>query len=33
MREVYVNTLLNRQQSKIGGEEMIVEIDESLFTK
>ena len=33
IREVCTNTLLNRQQSKIGGEEMIVEIDESLFTK
>ena len=33
MREVCANILLNRQQSKIGGEEMIVEINESLFIK
>ena len=33
MRGYCANTLLNRQQSRIGGEEMIVEIDESLFTK
>ena len=33
MREVCVAYLLNKPQQKIGGEGMIVEIDESLFTK
>jgi len=33
MREVCVHSLLNREHKMIGGEGMIVEIDESLFTK
>ena len=33
MREVCVRSLLKQEQTKIGNDGMIVEIDESLFTK
>ena len=33
MREVCVNNVANLEQSKVGGEGMLVEIDESLFTR